>query len=104
MPTDTALMLMNERGIMFCECCGIEPGEEAHHCLYRRDNSNRKAKKLLDQKYNLQLVGKKCHAGPAKTHKNKVAFWHIQCKRYGRETMLKWHTDLPYKIKVYEYN
>ena len=104
MPTDTALMLMNERGIMFCEVCNSAPGEEAHHCLYGKDNKNKKAKKLLDLTYNLELVCKVCHDGPAKTHKNQVAFWHIQCKRYTRAVMLKWHTELPYKIKVYEYN
>jgi len=103
MPTDTALRLMNERGTMFCEVCNSAPGEEGHHCLYIKDNKNKKAKKLLDLTYNLQLVCHACHAGPAKTHENKVRFWNMQCKRYGREVMLKWHMDLPYKIKEREY-
>ena len=103
MPTDTALMLMNERGTMFCECCGVAPAEEAHHMLYRKDNRTKGAKELLDLRYNLMLVCHDCHSGPAKTHENKVRFWNIQCKRYSREVMLKWHTDLPYKIKEREY-
>ena len=103
MPTDTALMLMNERGTMFCECCGVAPAEEAHHMLYRKDNRTKGAKALLDLPYNLMLVCKDCHAGPAKTHENKVRFWNVQCKRYGREVMLQWHMDLPYKIKEREY-
>ena len=103
MPTETAYRIMQERGTMFCECCGVAPAEEAHHCLYRKDNRTKGAKELLDLRYNLMLVCHACHAGPAKTHENKVRFWNMQCKRYGCEVMLKWHTDLPYKIKECEY-
>lgn len=103
MPTETALALMIERKIEICECCETRPAEEAHHCLYRRDRSNKKAEKVLNEKYNLQLVCKECHAGKAKTYENKMRFWHLQVERYGIGTMLSWHDRVPYKVKEFGY-
>jgi len=103
MPTETALKLMQERNNSLCECCGVTPAEEAHHCLYRRDLKNKAAGKVLNETYNLQLVCKECHSRVAKHHANKVRFWRMQCARYGKDRMLDWHKRLPYKVKEMEY-
>lgn len=103
MPTYSALEIMRERKTEVCECCGINPAQEAHHCLYRRDLRNKTAKDLLNQTYNLQLVCYRCHGSTSRTHENKVRFWKTQCERYGKGVMLAWHNKLPYKIKVFEY-
>lgn len=102
--TETAKRLMKARGITVCECCGLRPAEEAHHCLYRRDNRDKKAGKVLNEDYNLQLVCKTCHEVKAKSFRNKQAFWYAQCQRYGRAVMLDWHERLPYKVKEIAYN
>lgn len=99
MPTEKALQLMRVRKTEVCECCGINPAEEAHHCLYRRNRSNKKAGRLLDMDLNLQLVCKACHEGKAKGWENKIGFWQVQCVRYGRNIMLWWHDSIPYKVK-----
>jgi len=102
-PTETARALMNERNTMLCECCNERPAEEAHHCLYGKDNRNCQAKKLLNMSYNLQLVCKKCHACDALSHENRVRFWGTQCERYGHDVMLAWHESLPYKPESKEF-
>lgn len=101
MPTETALMLIAERGY-YCEVDGCNRlGQEAHHCLYRRDKN---VKDVLEQKYNLQLVCHECHAnGDADSFENRLSFWNKQCQRYGKETMLNWHNNVPYKIKERAY-
>jgi len=101
MPTATALQLIDERGF-WCEVDGCNNlGQEAHHCLYRRD---RHIKGLLEERYNLQLVCHECHAnGNADSYENKLSFWHKQCERYGKETMVTWHNKIPYKAKEKAY-
>lgn len=103
MVTETASQLIQERHSNVCECCGEAPAEQAHHCLYGKDNKNKVAKKLLNMTYNLMLVCAACHARAAKSHENKVRFWEMQCQRYGREVMVAWHNLLPYKVKEKEY-
>ena len=101
MPTETALELIKERGF-YCEVEGCNRlGEEAHHCLYRRDKH---VKKVLEEKYNFQLVCHECHAnGAADSYENRVYFWNKQCERYGKDVMLDWHSRVPYKIKEKAY-
>jgi len=101
-PTETALALMNERGINKCQVKGCyNPGEEAHHCLYGK----RKGVKELDMPENLQLVCRYDHhiSGKAKTYENKIDFWKWACNHYGHAHMLRWHNGLPMKQKEYRY-
>lgn len=101
-PTETALRLMKERGIT-CEVEGcLETAMEAHHCLYRK-KKGKKPVKELDMDENLQLVCEAHHAVEAKSYKNKIYFWHVQCERFGKEHMIKWHNSVPLKIKEYSY-
>lgn len=96
-PTSTATALMKERNIHTCQCCGLRPAEEAHHCLHSR----MKGIVELNQYENLQLVCRTCHhvTGKAKTWENKVRYWEWACGFYGREHMIKWWKDVPIKIK-----
>jgi len=100
--TYSAKLLAKERGDL-CECCGIRKGEEAHHCLYRRDR--RVTSGVLEEKFNLQLVCRECHhkTGLADSYENRVKFWSDQCKRYGRDVMTEWHSRVPYRIKEKAY-
>lgn len=108
MNTPTAQRLIDERNLTACECCGGPLVYcEAGHCLYKKDNRNRKAKKLLNMDYNLQVDCRKCHhgTGEADSHANRVAFWHAQCERFGHDVMVDWHDKIKmiYKITVFEY-
>ena len=100
--TKTAKKLADERG-RICECCGSHPGTQAHHCLYRRDRNVTNGS--LEEKYNLQLVCFECHhvTGKADSFQNRKNFWEKQCNRYTRQTMLEWHSRVPYKIKEHIY-
>lgn len=101
-PTSTALELMRERNIHKCQVEGCEnPGEEAHHCLYRR----RKGVKELNDYENFQLVCSFCHryTGRALTYENRVNFWRWACDFYGKEHMINWHNSLPLKVKEKAY-
>ena len=40
-----------------CECCGIGPGVELHHCIEKR----RKGRKELDVIMNLEVACHQCH-------------------------------------------
>jgi len=104
-PTPTARRLMKERGISQCEVQGCNnPAEEAHHCLYGKKGGKHPVPELnMDE--NLQLVCRICHkhSGRARSHENKVYFWNVQCDRYGREHMIKWHDSLSLKVKEMEY-
>ena len=103
MITETAMAIIIERKTAVCECCCAAPAEQAHHCLYGKDNKNKAAKKLLNMTYNLMLVCAACHSRAAKSHENKVRFWKMQCERYGEKVMIEWHNKLPYKVKEKEY-
>lgn len=103
MVTSTALRLISERNQPTCEVLGCEnPAEEAHHCLYRKKKGKHPVPEL-DMDENLQLVCKPHHEVEAKSYKNKIYFWGVQCKRYGHEHMVDWHESLPLKIKEYGY-
>jgi len=83
-----------------CEAGGpgcIRQGSQAHHGLIRRDK--RKAK-WLDVLINKQLVCYVCHTetGYADSAENHIAFYQMQCERYGSGTVEHWIADLPYKI------
>lgn len=108
--TPTAQRLIYERNLTACECCGgALVGCEAHHCLYKKDNKTKGAKKLLNMNLNFQVVCHGCHhvTKRADTHENRVNFWHRQCcdDRFGHSAMLEWHDKIKliYKVTVYEY-
>ena len=97
-PTKTALRLMSERNILTCQVKGCEnPAEEAHHCLYGKH----KGIKELNMDENLQLVCRACHkySGGAKTYDNKIDYWYWACEFYGYNRMVRWHNNLPLKVK-----
>lgn len=95
--TPTALRIMDERKTDVCECCGINPAEEAHHCLHHRIRGKH-PKAALDMTFNLQLVCHKCHvSGKANIYSNRVIFLKRQCNRYGADVMLKWYEGVGLK-------
>ena len=81
--------------------CGVRPAVHRHHALYRRD----KRYPELNTEENVQIVCETCHLyeGTPDNHDNKVAFWHKQCERYGRQHMIAWHNELPLRVKEYAY-
>jgi hypothetical protein len=99
--TKTAYELMKERGIWKCQVCGVNPGEEAHHCLYHR----RKGVNQLNDHENLQIVCRMCHKhnGRALTFQNRLDYWEWACGYYGKEHMIKWNESLPLKVKEKAY-
>jgi len=104
--TPTAQRLIDERNLTACECCGGALIDcQGHHYLYKKDNKNKVAKKLLNMDYNLGAVCYQCHhvTGLADSHESRVAFWKVQCDRYGHDVMVVWHNSIPYKIKEKEY-
>jgi len=104
-PTPTAKRLIQKRGCL-CEVEGcFNLATEAHHCLYGRKRGKKHPIPQLDMDENLQLVCERCHhvTGKAKSHQNKVHFWHVQCERYGHQHMVDWHNSLPIKIKEKAY-
>jgi hypothetical protein len=93
---------MTERNIYTCQVDGCNnPAEEAHHCLYGK----KKGVSELNDYENLQLVCRSCHkhTGKALTYKNRLKFWHRACEFYGKKHMVKWHENLPLKIKEKAY-
>lgn len=104
-PTETAIMLMRERGITKCQVkgCGRD-GEEAHHCLYGAKRGKHPVPEL-DMPENLQLVCRIDHhiTGRAKSWENKLDYWKWACDFYGHDHMVRWHENLPLKIKEKAY-
>lgn len=84
-----------------CEVCGLRPAVHRHHCLYHR----KKGHPELDEEYNIQIVCIKCHLheGTPDGHEERVKFWHKQCERYGKDTMIEWHNSVRLKKKEYAY-
>jgi len=100
-PTETALRLMHDRGIKHCEVEGCEnPAVHAHHAIYKKSHGKHPVKEL-DMDENLQLVCYSCHmvTGVADGWENRLAFWGVQCERFGHDWMVKWHTNLKLKCK-----
>ena len=101
-PTETAQLLMQERGITTCEVDGCDrPGVQGHHCLYRKD----KRYPELNVSENFQLVCYICHhvTGAADSWENRLRFWGLQCDRFGHDHMVAWHNALPLKVKEHGY-
>jgi len=88
--------LIIERG-EFCECgCGRK-SEDLHHCLI---HTMKKYRDELTCRENCMLLSRNCHAdGFWKSYAGAVAFWAIQCARYGEQHMRAWLAGLPMKIK-----
>lgn len=77
-----------------CECCGFRPATEAHHCLIHRARGI----ESLDDERNIELVCSVCHP-LCNAFAHRDAFWQIQVKRYGKESMEEWLDSLPLKVK-----
>ena len=79
-----------------CEICGKERGTQRHHALFRRDRRFQE----LDAAINYQLVCPSCHmSGEADSRVNRMAFYQVQCERYGKSVVDGWIASLPMKEK-----
>lgn len=87
---------MAQRGTV-CELCNIRPAAHRHHCLYHR----KKGHPELDEEYNIMIVCVKCHLydGTPNGYNARIKFWDTQCKRYGKDAMLDWHSRVRLKVK-----
>lgn len=96
MNKELKLKIIRERG-PYCEYCQVRQGTQLHHCLIRRD----KRFPELDCEQNLMLCCAYCHTEKRLLDSWEVslAFWDIQCARYGKQEMLNWLKELPLRSK-----
>ena len=82
--------IADERG-RNCEICGKQ-AHDFHHAVMGR----RRKAKFLDNKHNILVVCRDCHAHSDDA--KKVA-WKILCDRYGRTEQIAWLESVPLLVK-----
>ena len=88
-----------ERGAKWLTCeiegCTKFP-YELHHVFF---HTAKGMDKHLDVKFNLQWVCHEHHQSIANARLNELAFWKVQCIRYGQDAMMDWWHSVPYTTK-----